>query len=417
MPHLLILGILLASGYLFGAVAARIGLPKVTGYLMAGILLSPEVITAIPTSFVADTSLATDLALAFITFEVGGTLHWPKLRRLGRSIIWVTAFEAELAFVAVAVGTALLGWWSGGLTGTVDAAQVLPFALVLGALASPTDPSATLAVAHEYRAAGPVTDTVMGVAALDDVLGIVNFALAIAASQLLLVHGSSLGAGDIVKPLAQILGVVAIGVVGGVLLTLAAARMAPAADGSLIVVVLAGLCLVYGVLLILRWDALLGTMAMGCTTVNLSRRRQDIFGLLERYTEEVVFVLFFTLSGMRLSLHALWSSMGLVLLFVLLRTIGKLTGTRLGARIGRAPPAVGRHAGYGLLPQGGIVIGLALTATNEPGFAPMATDLLGIVIGATVVHEFLGPVLSRTALRGAGEITSGNGAPPDRARR
>lgn len=404
MPHLLILGVLLALGFLGGQLAARVGLPKVTGYLLAGVLLSPEVVRVIPASFVTETSLATNLALAFITFEVGGTLHWPRIKQLGRSIVWVTLFEAEFAFLAVAVGTAVVGYLLGGLPGGVAAAQVLPFALVIGALGSPTDPSATLAVAHEYHAKGPVTDTIMGTAALDDVLGIVNFSLAIAGAELLLAHGGTLGVGDVLAPLGQILGVVGIGIVGGLLLSLAVSALPPDGEGALMVVVLAGLCLVFGVLQSLGWDPLLGTMTMGCATVNMSRRQAHIFALLERYTEELIFVLFFTLSGMRLSLHALWGSAGLVALFVQLRTIGKLSGTKLGARVGRAQPVVGRYAGFGLLPQGGIVIGLALTAAGEPGFSPLAPTLLGVVIGATVIHEFVGPLLARLSLRGAGEI-------------
>ena len=404
MPHILILGVVLALGYVGGVAAVRVGLPKVTGYLLAGVILSPEISRAIPDDFLQDTRLATDLALAFITFEVGGTLHWPRVKQLGRSIAWVTLFESEFAFLAVAAGTALLGWSIGGFSGGIGPAEVLPFALVLGALGSPTDPSATLAVSHEYRAAGPVTDTVMGVAALDDVLGIVNFSIAIAVAELLLRHGGSLDAGDVLAPALQISAALAIGVGGGLLLTLATRFVPRDGDGALIVVVLAGLCLVFGVLQALSWDPLLGTMAMGCTAVNLSRRREQIFALLQRYTEELVFVLFFTLSGMRLSLSTLWGSAGLIVAFVLLRATGKLLGTRLGARLGRAAPAVGRYAGYGLLPQGGIVIGLALSATSEPGFGVLAPTLFGIVIGATVIHEFVGPVLARSALRRAGEI-------------
>lgn len=404
MPHILLLGIVLAFGFAGGLAAARCRLPKVTGYLIAGVLLSPEITGAVPGDFVASTTLATDLALAFITFEVGGALRWRRIRRLGRSILWVTVLTAELTFGALVAGTIAVGWLCGGLPGGIPAEHVLPFALVLGALGVPTDPSATLAVAHEYHARGPVTDAVLGVAALDDVLAIFHFALSVPIAAILLTHTDSLAAGSVLAPAAEIGMALAIGFGGGLLLTLATKLLPPDGQGALIVVVLAALCLVFGVLQALHSDPLLGTMTMGCTIVNASGRREQVFALLERYTEELIFVLFFTLSGMRLSLQALLGSAGLVGAFVALRAAGKVFGTQLGAWLGGGPATVGRHAGLGLLPQGGIVIGLALTAAGEPGLAPLAPALLGIVIGATVIHEFVGPVLARTALGRAGEL-------------
>lgn len=404
MPHILLLGIVLAFGFAGGLAAARCRLPKVTGYLVAGVLLSPEITRVVPEDFVASTTLATDLALAFITFEVGGALRWRRIHRLGRSILWVTVLTAELTFAALVAGAVAIGWLCGGLPGGIPAAQVLPFALVLGALGVPTDPSATLAVAHEYHARGPVTDTVLGVAALDDVIAIFHFALSVPIAVILLTHDESLAAGSVLAPAAEIGTAIGLGLVGGLLLTLATKVLPPDGQGALIVVVLAALCLVFGVLQALHSDPLLGTMTMGCTIVNASGRREQVFALLERYTEELIFVLFFTLSGMRLSLEALLGSAGLVAAFVALRAGGKVFGTQLGAWLGRGPPTVGRYAGLGLLPQGGIVIGLALTAAGEPGFAPLAPTLLGIVIGATVIHEFVGPVLARMALGRAGEL-------------
>ncbi|MBS3732138.1 MAG: cation:proton antiporter, partial [Desulfobacterales bacterium] len=121
-------------------------------------------------------------------------------------------------------------------------------------------------------------------------------------------------------------------------------------------------------------------------------------------TEELIFVLFFTISAMHLNFAALSGGLGFVALFVLFRAAGKFAGTFLGAALSGAPRKVRRYTAFGLLPQGGIVIGLALMIRGNPEFAPIADTFIGIVIGATVIHELIGPVMAKLALNRSGEI-------------
>jgi Kef-type K+ transport system membrane component KefB len=164
-----------------------------------------------------------------------------------------------------------------------------------------------------------------------------------------------------------------------------------------------GLC--YGVAHALEWDELLATMAMGITVVNIAFRQQrhEIFTLLEESVEPVIFIVFFTISGMLLDVQVLFQYLPVVLLFVLFRTAGKLTGAYLGARLGRSSQTVRRNTGWGLIPQGGIVIGLALLMKANPAFASISTILLNVVIGATVIHELIGPLTSKLAIMRSGE--------------
>lgn len=109
MEPLLIIGVILFTGFLFGELCTRLKLPKVTGYIFAGIILNPDIVHLIPHSFVQHTALVTNLSLAFITFSVGGTLYFPKIRRLGKPIFFITLFEAEFAFIFVALAFMWLG--------------------------------------------------------------------------------------------------------------------------------------------------------------------------------------------------------------------------------------------------------------------------------------------------------------------
>jgi Kef-type K+ transport system membrane component KefB len=126
--------------------------------------------------------------------------------------------------------------------------------------------------------------------------------------------------------------------------------------------------------------------------------------MLERYTEEMVFVLFFTLSGMHLAVSVLLANLHIILFFILFRSMGKVTGAVLGATLARAPKKVRKFTAGGLIPQGGIVVGLALLLKQNPAFSEISSILLNVIIGATVVHELIGPVLSRLAIQAAGEI-------------
>lgn len=403
MDPLLATGLILSLGLLFGEIAQRLGFPRVAGYILAGIALNPKISGALPPSFLSGTDPIVNAALAIITFEVGGTLAIGPLRELGKGIVSLALGEAELSALAILAGATLFLPFLVDLpTGTGFAAAV-PLALLLGALGSPTDPSATLAVIHQYRAKGMVSFSVMGAAAFDDALGIINFSVASALAGVLLAH-SQATAFSFLEPFLVILGSIALGAALGLGYHWLVRLLGGSEDGVLIALAVTLLFLGYGLASAFGLDQLLVTMAAGVTVVNLRRTRPRIFQLLERHLEPLVFLLFFTLSGMYLDFGVLLRYLPVVLLFVAFRTVGKLGGAYLGASLGRAPHPVRRYTGWGLIPQGGIVIGLALTLKGVPELAPMADVLVNVIIGATVIHELVGPFTAKFALERAGEI-------------
>ena len=405
MDGVLVVGTILLAGFLFGEIARQVGLPKVTGYILAGICLNPRLLPVVPETFPTHTDLVTHICLAFITFSVGGSLLWSRLKALGKTILLITVFEAQCALVAVALGFVVVLTLAGahGLASLAPGA-VIPLSILLATLASPTDPSATLAVMHQYHAKGQVSSTILGVAGLDDCLGIINYSLGIAVAGLFLRQTELSLDTMLLRPLIQIAGGVGVGVALGIVFNLATGLVRRETEGSLIVFVFAMLGVCYGAARTLGVDELLATMSLGCTVVNLNRLQEKIFGMLERYTEELVFVFFFTLSGMHLNVSVVKGVALLVLLFVLLRAAGKMSGAVLGAALAGAPRTLGRRVALGLIPQGGIVIGLAMLIRSKAGLGAASDGLIAIVIGATVIHEIVGPILAKQALRAAGEI-------------
>jgi len=404
MSPVLLVGITILAGFLGGELARRLGLPKVTGFILAGVLLNPTLTGFIPEDFTEHTDLVTNIALSFITFSVGGTLLWKRIRGLGKGIVYITLFEAEFAFLVTFVGVLAVAPLLITTGGAGWATTFIPIALLMGCLASPTDPSATLAVVHQYNSKGIVTSTILGVAAFDDVLGIINYSIAIAMAQILLAHTSFHLGASVGAPVWAIAGAVGLGILAGGVFNLLLRLIGRETEGVLIVVVLAMLSLCFGVATLIGVDELLATMTMGAVAVNFSTRPEKVFKVLGRYTEELVFVLFFTLSGMHLDFSVLAKNVLLVVCFIVLRSLGKGLGAVTGATLAGAPGQVRKYVAGGLIPQGGIVIGLALLMRQNPAFDGIADIVISVVIGATVVHELLGPILSRAAIGAAGEI-------------
>lgn len=404
MQPILIVGIIIFTGFIFGEIAEKFRLPKVTGYILAGVLLNPEVFGIIPKEFPKHTGLITNIALSLITFSIGGTLFYPRIKKLGRSIICITIFEAEIAFFMVAVGFLFILPFFTNFANATMLTVFVPASILIASVASPTDPAGTLAVVHEYKAKGDVTSTIMSVAAFDDVTGIINYSVAVVIANALLLHKDFSIYNSIVTPFMIIFGAVLLGAVFGFIFNFVYSFVQREDEGVLIVLVLALLSLCFGIAYLIGVNELLATMTMGIIVVNFSSQREKIFGVLGRYAEELIFVLFFTISGMILDFKVLAGSMVVVLFFVILRTSGKVLGTFIGAHLSSASDNVKRYTAGGLIPQGGIVIGLALMIKQNPAFSQFSDFILSLTIGATIIHEFIGPISAKMALKKAGEI-------------
>lgn len=405
MNGILATGLVIMLGYVLGELVRKFGLPRVSGYIVAGLLLNPRITGFVSISFVDSMGTITDLSLAILTFAIGGTLAFGPLKELGKKILFIALGEAQLSAFLVTVGCLVTlpfllpeagNFWT----------MTAPLAVLLGSLASPTDPSATLAVVRQYKAKGMVTFSIMASAALDDALGILNYSLGIVVAVVLITHHVE-GVSTILDPLIGVGGALGLGFVSGLAFRYAPKWLQGENDGLQIALLLGTLGLCYGVSAMLDLDQLLATMAMGMTVVNTARRqeRHHVFHLLEESVEPIVFIVFFTVSGMLLDIEVLIQYLPVVLLFVFFRTIGKLVGANLGARLGKASRNVRRYTGWGLIPQGGIVIGLALLVQQEPALAPISHILLNVIIGATVIHELIGPFTAKLAIMKSGEAT------------
>jgi len=275
METILVIGIILVFGFVLGELVTRVRLPKVTGFIAAGLLLNPAIFPYIPERFVEGAQFMVNLALAIIAFNVGGELKISRIRELGRGMVSIAIFEAETAFLAVAAGVILFVPLLPGMP-ALEFSALIALALVLASLAAPTDPTATLAVIEEYHAEGPISSTIMGVTALDDSIGIINFSLAGAIGAAIAAHAAVNLGNAVIHPLLEIGGGVGLGVVAGIVFNLIIRLLKQEGEGTYIVVILGMLTLFFGIAQWLRVDALLTALVMGVLVTNVCGNVSDL---------------------------------------------------------------------------------------------------------------------------------------------
>ena len=388
---LLSLGVLILAGYVFGRLCQLLRLPTITGYIVAGLVVSDSVAGIVDHHTVASLAPITEVALSFIAITIGGEFHFAKLRRTGGKILAITLFEA--IFAAVMVST-VLGF------------LLLPFsyALLLGAIAAATAPAATVVIVRDLRARGEFVDYLFGVVAFDDAVSVLLFSIGFAVVTPLLMGGATDGAGILVAfghGVAEI-GLSALaGVVSGLVIHVVAGRRRP--DNEVLLITLGVLFAATAGVLLLGLSALIAHMCTGVVLVNLAARNRRVFSALEPITAPV-FALFFILAGAELDLSVVGQGLVVVLGLVYLaaRFAGKMAGVTVGSLVVRAPANVRRYLGFCLFPQAGVAIGLAMVVQGSALFvdAPEAVRemlrlLTNVVLFSVFVNELIGPLISR----------------------
>jgi len=398
MNLILAIGIIIVIGFLGGLITEKIKFPRITGYIIIGILLSPSLLNIISAETIENLDIMTNIALGVIAFLIGGSLHLEPIRRLGKSIAWITPFQSLGAWLIVTLLLTFLSPFILDIPNATWSQTYFPLAFIIGAISSATAPAATMAVIHEYKASGPMTTTLMAVVALDDAIAVIAFSIALGIS-LPLVNGAGgisfyqmLGV-----PLLHITEAIAIGILFGFGL-IYIAKLVKTPD-LLLVIVFGMIMLGDGVAELLDISAILLNMVVGFIVMNKARKR-EMFLVVERI-EEVVYVMLFVLAGLHFDLGAMKSAGILALLIVLSRYFGKYFGTRAGATISHAPVEVKKYLGLTLLPQAGVALGLTLIAKRV--FPTFGDIMLNAVLASVIINELVTPPLTKYAIFKAGE--------------
>mgnify|MGYP004553159617 FL=1 len=381
--------LMLFSGFLLTRITKRLRLPNVTAYILAGILIGPYCLDLVPQRIIDGTDFLSDIALAFIAFSTGEFFKLSVLKRNGMKVVWITVCEAVLASVAVFV----LTYWILRLE--------LAFSIVLGALASATAPASTMMTIRQTGAHGDFVDTLLQVVALDDVVGLVLYSIAISVA-LTSLDGTGFTLSALLRPVTLNILIMALGGMFGLFMKL----LMPSnrsTDNKLIISIalLFSFC---GICALLDISPLLGCMAMGTVYTNIAEN-DKLFKQLGYFSPPIL-LLFFVRSGMSFRLDALVSASGamngvplLVIggTYFLVRILGKYLGAWLGCRMVKKDRLVRNYLGLALIPQAGVAIGLAALGARTLG-GTMGEDLQTIILASSVLYELIGPGCAKLAL-------------------
>lgn len=120
--------------------------------------------------------------------------------------------------------------------------------------------------------------------------------------------------------------------------------------------------------------------------------------------EETVLIVFFTLAGAHFQPNVFRDHLDLIVTYLVMRTAGKIVGATIGSPLVRAPATVVRWLRFGLVPQAGVAVGLALTLMHHPEYGEASSAIVNVILATTVVYEVVGPIVARFGLQRAGEL-------------
>lgn len=408
METLFCISIALGAGLLMSRVVKPLGLPSVTGYLVAGILIGPYVIGALgfegigftSVENVKDYQIISDAALGFIAFAIGNEFRLSQLKQIGKSATFIGIFQALIA--ALLVDAVLIG-----LHFIIPDKLPISMAIILGAIAAATAPAATLMVVRQYKAKGKLTDLLLPIVAIDDAVGLIIFAVSFGIAKAI-EHGQFNIVSIAVEPIIEIVASLLLGLVMGLLFSLFerffssnSKRLCLSVTCVLFTVALSMVKFEIGGVHV-GFSTLLVCMMLGTMFCNLCDFSAEIMDKTDKWTVPL-FVLFFVMSGAELELSVFTDVVivGIGIAYIITRSLGKYLGAYGSAKLMKCDEKTTKYLGITLLPQAGVALGMSVTALE---LGEVGQIVRNIVLFSVLIYELVGPVLTKIALTKAGNI-------------
>ena len=410
MEFLLSIAIALFAGLMMTRVIKPLGLPAVTGYLVAGVLIGPfclgllgvEGLGFTSLEYVEQFGLIADVALGFIAFSIGNEFRLSQLKQIGKQATVIAIFQALAATIFVDI--ALCG------LSLILGPEKLPMsvAITLGAVATATAPAATLMVVRQYKAKGKLTDILLPIVALDDAVGLVVFAVSFGIAK-----GMVSGTVDIfsilVNPIIEIVASLLLGAVMGFVFSQVEKLFHSRSKRLSVSVMFVFLTVAVTMLkfhlgpIHIAFSPLLACMMLGTIFCNVCESSEELMDRVDRWTTPL-FVLFFVISGAELELNVFLdlAIVGIGVVYILFRSLGKYFGAYASAKFMKCDDNIVKNLGITLLPQAGVALGMSVTAMQLGGYE--GSLIRNIILFSVLIYELVGPMLTKMALTRAGEI-------------
>lgn len=381
------LGLMIIFGIIGGKISRRFSLPNVTGYIVAGLFLGPSFFNVLNEANQPMVDFVNEFALGIIAFSIGSEFRLADLKKLGKDVFVITVCEVfGVLLVVFSVMYFLLD-------------KSFVFSIIIASMSAATAPAGTMMVIRQFRAYGPLTKTILPVAALDDVLGIITFGISLSLAKFSIGDKATSVPMMILSPLIEIGLSFLLGLVLGLVFTYLIKRVKSKEDvlSAIITVIL----LSTGLANYLGLSPLLVNMMVGGVLVNYHNNSKQVFDNINDFAPPIN-LLFFTFAGAKLDLSVLFSIGALGIFYAISRAIGKIAGASIGAKIVKAEETVVKWLGLALLSQGGISIGLSMIVARE--LSGFADEIITVILFSVLVFEILGPILAKVSITKAGEV-------------
>ena len=423
-PIFAYIAVLLLAALLSTRLMKILKLPNVTGYIITGIIVGPFVFGLLFNNFSYDgikdgviyqyidkISWVSTVALGFIAFSIGTSFKIQTLKAVGKRVIIITIFEALCASLFV-------------IAALVVAHFLFPehvsweLVLTLGAIASATAPAATLMVIKQYRARGPLVNTLLPVVALDDAAALILFAILFQIAMTIAGGGGFSVYKMLLKPVLEIIMSLGFGALLG--LFIGFMNKFFLSRNNRLIFCIFSVFAALGIYMIFKQEqlggfelsSLLMCMMAGAIYTNMRKDSDKTLDVMDRFTSPI-YMMFFVISGASLDLTVFANKSGLIVVgiafvYLIFRVIGKWLGAFTGASITKCEPQIKKYLGFTLVPQAGVAIGLATNASKLFSVHETTQEasvlIIAIILSSTLIYELFGPMISKYALNKAGEI-------------
>jgi Kef-type K+ transport system membrane component KefB len=407
------IALLVTIGILGGKIAEFFRLPKVTGYIVIGMIAGPNILNLFNESMIEDLKALKILGLGFIGYNVGLEVNFKMLKYNRFAVIFLTLIQAIVTFVLV-----------GGMILIFVGEYAWTYALVLGAIATVTTPAPIVACIRSYHTKGRLTALLCPMIALDDVLGVIIFAFVLPIGVYLAGHtGEALTAGILIgEPLLEIILSIGIGAILGLMIERFIEYFFQGDSVTLFLIIVIGLLFGIGITYMFELSTILLPLTIG--TILANRLNFDLRDRVRTISDAFILpilLIFFTLSGAELEVGLLSTLEILGIIYLVIRVGGKLLGAFIGSVIINEETKVKKYLGLALIPQGGVAIDMAILAeirfiqlANETGnndYTLIGSTILTVVFGAVIIYKVFGEIIVKWAFKQANEITEEDHTP------
>lgn len=393
VTHILaFMGLCMLFSLLTGRGAAYAKIPVIIGYIITGALFGPSLIGFVSQTELDSIAFVNLLTLSLIGFNIGSELRFRELKKMGKSIIIIVCMEAGIAFLLTGIATAIV-------------LKSIPMGIIYGALACATAPAGTIDVIRQYQAKGELTSTLFAVMGLDDIFALILYSLAIPLAAIMLgSHELSVNAALLHAFWEIILEIVLGAAIGYILVTVGRFLHEQSlflifSLGSLFA--MCALAEVYGI------SPILLTMSAAIVMTNNNTIITRRFTNALTQWSPPVYLMFFVLIGTKLDFGMIKNYAGVILIYIVFRSLGKYYGARWGGYLAKAPAKVSKYLGFTLLSQAGVAIGLSLGAAkilSNLGLEYQAKQVISVMTATTFLIMLIGPVLVKYGLSRANEL-------------